>query len=561
MRIALLADLDRRNAATIEDSIEGFARHSKYPVTVSRFSGSTGLDLSQFDLLIIHYNLIAYPYAGDGFLSSEFRVRISRFPGKKIAWIQDEYRNILERNRFLNSLGINHVLTLANDEVARRIYNPKFVKLSTSRVFAGYLPDYFEELIKRRIGWENRIIDVGYRARKLPSWMGKLGREKQEIGELVLNSAVFRDSKLSISSDEDERLYGEKWKKFLLQTKVALGTESGCSTLDFDGRLSADWVNKSERGLCDRFHPETHEYSMISPRVFEYAAAGNIMALYPGEYSGVIEPWSHYFPLKPDGSNLESLHEFMNDSAAVNSMIERVDRDILSPQKYGYPQLAKHIDQVCEDLRSDTAITGKDQLSGESNLKPLPQNAGEESNLEYITSFYELFATRLATSEWVPFRKQAVDINRYVRKLLSAASVSMKWRRTVRLGPPSIRDVISAAEKLNLKISVLRREILELHHEVTCAVNAQVEIEVHESGKSIWLQWKTSPETESQAFLRHFPRMTFEALPLARGVYSSRAEFAESGLPQKYESLSGLHRINPLVVRTLFWDLSKLRRS
>jgi hypothetical protein len=563
MKIALLTDLDRVNAATIGDSINGFVRHSKHSVTALRFFGNPHVDLSHFDVLIIHYSLIAYPFGGDGLLSSEFRVQISRFRGKKIAWIQDEYRNILERNRFLNSLGIHHVLTLANDEVAKKIYDPQLVKVSTSRVLAGYVPDYFMDLVERRVRWENRAIEIGYRARKLPSWMGQLGREKYEIGQLILNSGVFRDSKVNISSEEDDRLYGQKWMTFLLQTKVALGTESGCSTLDFDGRLSADWVSKSARGECDRVAAENSEYSAVSPRIFEYAAAGNIMALYSGEYSGVLEPWGHYFPLERDGSNLKALKEFMNDPSAVQSMIERVDREILGAQKYGHPELARQIDRVCEKLTKGAGKSGQNRRSGEVKFAPLPPNAEVETRLRKFNAIYESAANRLAAYKWVPLRKQAVIVNRKVKERLSELMEMREFRLIVRLGPTSIKDAISAAEQLNLDISVLRQEISKLYREVVSALNASIGVELHESETSIWIQWRanSNPQAENHVYLQNFPRMTFEALPLAVGAFSSRAEFAETGIPQKYNVLTQLFSLDSRVVRSLYTDLSQLRSS
>ena len=55
-----------------------------------------------------------------------------------------------------------------------------------------------------------RPIDIGYRARKLPAWLGELAQEKWNIGRRVAEDAPRFGLTIDFAHREEERLYGKQ---------------------------------------------------------------------------------------------------------------------------------------------------------------------------------------------------------------------------------------------------------------------------------------------------------------------------------------------------------------
>jgi hypothetical protein len=82
-----------------------------------------------------------------------------------------------------------------------------------------------------------RPIDIGYRGRELPAWLGRLGQDKSRIAIKVLKDAAKVGLKVDISTLEGDRIYGRKRIKFMQRCKAMLGVESGASVFDFTGQI------------------------------------------------------------------------------------------------------------------------------------------------------------------------------------------------------------------------------------------------------------------------------------------------------------------------------------
>ena len=100
----------------------------------------------------------------------------------------------------------------------------------------GYVP---EALLSRPVApIAERPIDVGYRTRRMPYWLGALGVEKGWIADQFTERARDTGLRLDISCNEADRLYGEKWTEFVASCKAMLGVESGSSVFeDITGEL------------------------------------------------------------------------------------------------------------------------------------------------------------------------------------------------------------------------------------------------------------------------------------------------------------------------------------
>jgi hypothetical protein len=230
---------------------------------------------------------------------------------------------------------------------------PGTVKYTT---LTGYVPERYRNFSDPPL--ESRPIDVGYRGRNIPFWLGMLGQEKTWIGQGFLEHSKKYDIKCDIRWEEQDRIYGEDWDKFISSCKAMLGTEGGASITDFDGT-----VEKKTKAYLEK-HPgadfwEVHKNVLrpyegnlvgnkITPRVFECAAHRTAMILFPGEYSGIIRPWEHYIPLKKDFSNVGEVIEKLDNIESLKRMTTFAYEDLIASGRYSYRKFIREFDEVIE---------------------------------------------------------------------------------------------------------------------------------------------------------------------------------------------------------------------
>src|SRR5205814_6148693 len=135
----------------------------------------------------------------------------------------------------------------------------------------------------------SRPLDIGYRGREVPYWLGRLGQEKTNIVNDFHRHIGNFPLRHDVSAKEEDRIYGPDWPRFIESCKTMLGTESGSSITDFDGGAEAQ-VRAYLQGRPDATFEEVHHavlrpyegnvvHSCISPRAFETAALGTAMVL------------------------------------------------------------------------------------------------------------------------------------------------------------------------------------------------------------------------------------------------------------------------------------------
>src|SRR5262249_10575331 len=156
---------------------------------------------------------------------------------------------------------------------------------------------------------------IGYRGRALPARYGRLGFEKHEIGRRMRSICIERGVPHDIEWEEGERIYGDAWYDFIASCRAVLGTESGSHLLGFDGEVVASYQGMTAARGRPVSYPEfrmhtdpieaRYDRAQISPRIFEAAALHTPMILFTGQYSGLIEPDTHYIELKKDFSNVD----------------------------------------------------------------------------------------------------------------------------------------------------------------------------------------------------------------------------------------------------------------
>jgi len=296
--------------------------------------------LSDFDAVIVHYSV---RLCVGGYMSPRVADALDTYSGAVAVFVQDEYDRTNYTRAFLSKIGPDVVYTCTPPDSRHLVYPPAmFPSTRFRRVLTGYVPQWASTTIRRPIA--DRSTVVGYRGRDLGAHYGRLGAQKREIGELMRPECERRRIAHDIAWDERARKYGPDWVAFLSGCRAVLGTESGSSVFDWGGQLRANGTT-----LEAVAHLEGQiDMRQISPKVFESIAAGCALVLYPGAYSGVINPWTHYLPLQPDGSNLDEVFAALARPDVLQGLADRAYDHVIASGAWSYSVLTEQVDA---DLR------------------------------------------------------------------------------------------------------------------------------------------------------------------------------------------------------------------
>ncbi len=366
LEILLLCDYREDIAATVREHIDALTDNSRHRVRKVSILGElpSRLDLNHFDVVVVHYSLVLCHSA---YLSAAARASLSRFQGLKAIFIQDEYRFVDSTIAAMQATGIDVLFTCVPEEEIEKAYPsdrlPGVVKVN---VLTGYVTKAL--LSKPVLSYSERPIDVGYRARKVPDWLGELGQEKYRIGQKFHEDSVADGLMIDISFREEDRLYGDDWIKFVANCKAMLGVESGASVFDFTGEIQRNVEDHKRREPGVAFEQLKELYfagvegkirlNQISPRCFEAAALRTLLVMYEGEYSGRMTPWEHYVPLKKDHSNHAEVVAVLKDAARAQQIIEAAYREVACNPSNMFQALVDQFDEVLEKtLRPDQLAT------------------------------------------------------------------------------------------------------------------------------------------------------------------------------------------------------------
>ena len=360
MEILLLTNRPTVNtqAATVTEYLDALLHYSRHTVReISMLHHfPVRIDLDHFDAVITHYSLSLGPmlrhYLGDHLIN-----RLKRFRGLKAAFLQDEYREIQTYWQHINELGIDLLFScVPNEEIAKVYPANKTPHLRVVNVLTGYVS---EQLLKQSVlPVAERPIDVGYRTRRMPFWLGRLGYEKWFIAEEFQRRAAGTGLVLNLSTHEGERLYGNAWTNFVASCRAMIGVESGASIIDFDGQLEQrveDYVANNPHTTFETVSNKLlgpYEGSLrlhqISPRCFEAAALRTPMVLFEGRYSGVLEPGRHFIALEKDFSNFNEVLSRLRNHADLQTMAERTYREVALNSRWSYRALVEKVDAAIE---------------------------------------------------------------------------------------------------------------------------------------------------------------------------------------------------------------------
>ena len=314
-----------------------------------------------FDVIIIHYSICII---FRNYISFLLRKKLQNFKGFKIVIIQDEYRWINRILREMVYLNVDCIVSLLDKENINKVYNhPQLENKLMVSTLAGYVSN----------NWINRDVPkiserkkhIIYRGNNLPFWLGNGAHEKSVLSEKILENFDDIGLNLDVSSNPGDRIYGKDWLDFMKSGKCVIGLEGGASIFDFDGSIEKKvrkfqsenpkaTYEKIHREYLSRFEDKVY-YRMITPRSFEAIAMKTVQVLYPGKYSGILEPWKHYLPINRDFSNLNEVISAIKNDDFLQKMANQAYSEIIESQNYSEEKLGRGIDSIISNLRGKKA--------------------------------------------------------------------------------------------------------------------------------------------------------------------------------------------------------------
>lgn len=407
----------RQSASTIMEHVNAFERYSQFDIwkVNTEFGFPEGLHELDFSALVLHYSLFGtWPYM----LNEKFLNYIEQSRAYKIAFFQDEHRFCQARFAFINRYKIDCIYTLLEPQYFHLVYQKYTKAEKLIYTLPGYVSDDLIALGQMMSKPDkNRIIDIGYRGRRLSFYMGKGGQEKHEIAVSFLQRSNGLNSRIDIETDEQRRIYGKPWYRFLADCRAVLGVEAGASIFDLEDkvriecerllseypRISFNEVSKKVLQPWEGNVP----YRTISPRHFEAAAFRVCQILFEGNYSEVMQPMVHYIPLRKDFSNFEDVTRMSKNHKFRSELTENAYRELIASGNYSYQRF---IQETFDKWLLDCGFTERPPR-GTGSVTALLEKGGNRRKVYAMcrSMAYHLFSTRncimrLVRQIWYTFR-------------------------------------------------------------------------------------------------------------------------------------------------------------
>jgi hypothetical protein len=338
--------------AAIGDHLNSIRRYSGRPCVyvnlavrpVPRWVGRIGIGL-----VVLHTTLLATRWHPEAFRRLIPRLdAVDGLACPRIAIPQDEFLNTDPLVDFLRRFQVDHVFTCAPEEEWTTIYGPLMADgAGITRVLTGYLERRTVERINHLAAASGeRSVDIGYRSWQPEAWLGRHGMLKGWIADRFAAEGARLGLRTDISMDPADTLLGDAWYRFLLRCRFTIGAEGGASILDRDGRIRdcvtsfvGDHPGASFEEIERSCFPGldgTFNLRAISPRHLEACATRTPQILVEGSYNGILQPGTHYIPIRQDFANISETLEAVGNDGEAAVMAERAHRDVVRSGEHSY---------------------------------------------------------------------------------------------------------------------------------------------------------------------------------------------------------------------------------
>jgi hypothetical protein len=310
-----------------------FRRHPRFeclPVNVlSRFAR---VPRGRLDAVVILHSV----FSNGCYLTGRLFERVAALPQPKAYFVGNEYKLMPEKIDFCERLGVSLVVSQLSDPAAHDLYRER-LGVEVAAIPSGGLDT---ELFRPRTPWEERELDLGYRAFRAAWYHGHL--EREEIAERFREAAARHGLRADISLEPEDRFDERGWADFLDRCRGQLGSEAGADFFELTDetrRTVGPWVREHPGVTPDevfaRFFPRGGPSGRaLSGRVVEAAGTKTVQLLLEGEYGGYFRPGEHYIAVRKDYSNVDEAFEQLRDRELTRRLTEAAHEVAVSELTY-----------------------------------------------------------------------------------------------------------------------------------------------------------------------------------------------------------------------------------
>jgi hypothetical protein len=363
--------LDYPIRTTTEEHLYSFKRYAQADCFYLMLDKGKELGLSQepipeyiaridFDVILFHYGFMSSRWAGNESFDRAYRQVLPLVNSKAIKAImpQDEMANTNNLVDFVNKFNIDIVFSVAPETEWPMLYRGvDFSRVKFYKVLTGYLDDRGVDLINKLLRKTTKDIDIGYRARNLPQWLGRHGYMKTLIAE-VFNKAVKKfNLKTDISTNPKDTFMGHDWYKFMVRCKYMIGVEGGSTIHDPDGSIAIrsaaylkehpDCTFEEIENACFPGLDGKLQLIAISPRNLESCATRTCQVLVESTFNDILKPWVHYIPIKKDLSNIDEVLQIIKDDTKREEITANAYKDIVESGTWSYKGFVEFVINSC----------------------------------------------------------------------------------------------------------------------------------------------------------------------------------------------------------------------
>ncbi len=371
---------ERASRESVSDHLRAFGRYSERPcsyLNLALHRAPRMLHRMDFDLVVFHTTFLSKRASREYWELMLARARPLKGLGRvRAALPQDEYLPPAPLCEFIEEFEIDHVFSVAPPSEWPAIY-PSIDRgrVRLSRVLTGYLaPDAGERAATLGATTGSRPIDIGYRAKQLPAWLGRHAVAKAQLADAVAAAAPRHGLRADVSTRPEDTLLGEDWLRFLASCRYTIGAEGGASLLDPDGSVR----ERVERYVAEHPHATYDQIEAacfpgrdgsfglvaLSPRHLEACATRTCQVLIEGDYNGVLEANRHYIPLRADLGNLDEVLAGLDQEDRREAIVEAAYADIVASGNYTYRRLIEQIQAAVGTVGPPGVRTPRTRLLG-----------------------------------------------------------------------------------------------------------------------------------------------------------------------------------------------------
>ena len=343
---------------TTIDHLESFREHLPHAdVQYLHFQQPLPKEFEEIspDVFIINYDFLNYRFTPLWPYIKNRHKKIAGRAGKVVAIAQDDFWANKLLDNWCMDWDVDRILTPISNDLdvlyPRSIKTKEFRTALTGYVKSGPIPQ--TALLR------DRPIDLGQRVRDMPPHLGRLAQAKAKQAVVMANAATSAGFKVDVSTRVEESFIGAAWFDFLSSCKFTVGMKGGASLHDPYGlthtKVQAYLARHPEASFdeierkCFKGKDMKHEFTAISPRLFEASMAGTCQILQRDDYLGVLEPWRHYIPLERNFSNVNEVVSTMKDLDKCQEIVTNARIALVDSQMFDYSRL---VNSACQGIIS-----------------------------------------------------------------------------------------------------------------------------------------------------------------------------------------------------------------